>query len=204
VLIRAVTLLPLLHVAELATAVSACLCHTFGAQHVQQLGHGSVRRLLHLCASAAAGVVSLTGSSSSSSLSCVWGVHALAASAPAADNATKQLEAGQLTELGADSGPAGEAVNAVGLAGSFSRDDALRCLAAAPQLAELHSWSSWQQVGLVWHLARCVAVVCCSLPGCSMYWKAARLTAFTAISTLYLQRYAASFPLVMTIPPGYV
>lgn len=129
--------------------MSRCLCSTFEVQHVQQLGHGSVQRLLHLCSSAAADASS---GSSHESQSCVWSVHALAAPAVAANGgaaaapADDQLARHAVAQY-SGAGPAGEVADLTGgVLGSASSEDALRCLAAAPPLAELHSWSSWRQV----------------------------------------------------------
>ncbi|WIA32561.1 hypothetical protein OEZ86_003368 [Tetradesmus obliquus] len=139
---------------ELSAAVSRCLCATFGVQHVQQLGHGSTQRLLHLCAAAAAAAADTLAGCPGSSQSCVWGVHALAAPVSSPSAAAAAAAAGIANQPAADQSlqlrqevPEGAAAgDSAGAAGSVSVEDALCCLAAAPQLAELHGWSSWQQV----------------------------------------------------------
>jgi hypothetical protein len=116
-------------------------------QHVQQLGHGSVQRLLHLCSSTAAAADSAAGSGS-----CVWVVYALAAPALAGEEEAAGTSHQMMAAAPEDvhiSGvrlAGGSAAAAGGVLGSVGSVDALRCLAAAPCLAELHSWSSWQQV----------------------------------------------------------
>ncbi|WIA32570.1 hypothetical protein OEZ86_003377 [Tetradesmus obliquus] len=142
------------NLAELSAAVSRCLCATFGVQHVQQLGHGSTQRLLHLCAAAAAAAADTLAGCPGSSQSCVWGVHALAApvsspsaaaAAAAAAGIANQPAADQSLQLRQEVPEGAAAGDSAGAAGSVSVEDALCCLAAAPQLAELHGWSSWQQ-----------------------------------------------------------
>jgi hypothetical protein len=148
--------------------VFSCLCSTFGVQHVQQLGHGSVQRLLHLCSSTVAAVAdSAVGKSS-----CVWGVYALAApalagqaAAAAAGIAPKAMHTAG-AEL-AQEETAAPSTGGHGVLGCMGRQDALRCLAAAPCMADLHSWASWQQVrgdnrlSVFWPLLSTAVLLCC-------------------------------------------
>jgi hypothetical protein len=113
-------------------------------QRVQQLGHGSVQRLLHLCSSTAAD--SPTGRGS-----CVWGVYALAAPTlagkePSAAGIAAKAKQTAGAELAQEKFAAASTVSH-GVLGCVGRQDALRCLAAAPCMADLHTWASWQQVG---------------------------------------------------------
>eukprot|EP00775_Hariotina_reticulata_P003173 gene3173-3451_t len=103
---------------EVLAAVSDCLCAAFCVKAVQQLGHGSVQHLLQLSKAVPA-----------NSSKHIWSVHALVAGAT---SSAQCADAGAAMFGAAD--PAAV------------REAALTCLAAAPVLADLHSWSNWDKV----------------------------------------------------------
>lgn len=126
-------------------AVARCLCTHFQVDSVACLGHGPLRRLLQQVRHR--GVASF--------LTPVWptavlattrhgdaSVAAGAGSAAAGASALAAVDVG----IGVMTGAGSYSFSAVGAAGAVDRAAALRCLAAAPELADLQLWSQWDAV----------------------------------------------------------